>query len=128
MVRGYHVYNDIWTAVVDEELDCRCERLNTTDRFAVAVVKGHTTVGHILRKISSVCLTFLRKNGSIRCRIAGPRRYSADLPQGGLEIPCVLCFRGCNEITQKAKKFIDIGLATTSTPTEKGERQKDNIN
>ena len=28
----------------------------------------------------------------IRSRVNGTRRYSADIPQGGLEIPCVLTF------------------------------------
>ena len=38
----------------------------------------------------------------IQCRVAGRRRYSADLPQGGLEIPCVLILEGkCKEL----KKF-----------------------
>ena len=39
MVRGYHVYKDIWTAAVGEELTCRREKFNAADPFAVAVVK-----------------------------------------------------------------------------------------
>ena len=55
MVRGYHVYKDIWTAV---ELICWREPFNTADPFAVAVVKNGTAVGHVPRKISCVCLLF----------------------------------------------------------------------
>ena len=35
-IRGYHVYQDIWEAAVDEELVCRPERSNAHDRYAVA--------------------------------------------------------------------------------------------
>ena len=55
---------------------------NLADRFAVAVMKGGTVVGHILR---SVCSIFIRKGGSIFCLTTGSRRFSSDLPQGGLE-------------------------------------------
>ena len=47
MIRGYHVYRDVWSAVVDEELACKREPFNASDPFAVAVVKGDTTIGHV---------------------------------------------------------------------------------
>ena len=50
MIRGYHVYSDVWSAVV-EELACKQKPFNTSDPFAVAVVKNDTTVDHIPRKI-----------------------------------------------------------------------------
>ena len=34
------------------------------------------------------------------------RRYSYELPQGGMEIPCLLKFRGNNDIIQKVKKLL----------------------
>ena len=36
MVRGYHAYKDIWTAVNGEELPCQREDGNRVDAFAVA--------------------------------------------------------------------------------------------
>lgn len=36
-------------------------------------------------------------------RIMGTREYSADLPQGGLEIPCVLTFECDKEVTKIRK-------------------------
>ncbi len=48
MVRGYHAYKDIWTAVVGEELPCQRERAgNPPDPFAVAVLKDEAIVGHV---------------------------------------------------------------------------------
>lgn len=38
----------------------------------------------------------------------GSRRYSSDLPQGGLEIPCVLTFSGEQTRIDKVKKAITI--------------------
>lgn len=42
----------------------------------------------------------------MHCIVTGGRRYSADLPQGGLEIPCKLHFEGkSKEITKVKKHF-----------------------
>ena len=65
VVRGCHEYKDIWVAVVGEK---SCLPCNREDRFAVAVVKDSNVVGHIPRKISSICSVLvaqvltLRKN------------------------------------------------------------------
>ena len=48
---------------------------------------------------------FLGKSGSsISCVVTGPRRYSRDLPQGGLEIPCTLEFKGDKVSIDKVRK------------------------
>ena len=91
-VRGYHRYRELWDAVVGEELGCQRERGNATDMYAVAVIKDSTIVGHLPRKISKICALFIRRGGAIHCRVTGRRKYSTDLPQGGVEIPCLLLF------------------------------------
>lgn len=101
MIRGYHEYNCIWeNPSVEDYLLCEREIGNPHDTHAVAIkgsVAGDTTgavttVGHIPRKISAICSIFIRRGGSITCVVNGSRHYSADLPQGGLEIPCILKF------------------------------------
>ena len=116
MVRGYHVYQDIWTAVVGEEFPCKQEAGNTFDPFAVAVMRGdtNTVIGHVPRRISSICSLFLRKEGSITCQVTGHRRFSEDLVQGGLEIACLLRFHGDTKVTAKAKKLVESALLTTT--------------
>ena len=47
MVRGYHVYEEIWDASIGEELLCAREPTNPHDPFAVAVVKSDQTVGQV---------------------------------------------------------------------------------
>ena len=51
-VNGYHVYKDIWNAALGEELQCQRERGNSSDLYAVAVLKDRTIVGHLPRKMT----------------------------------------------------------------------------
>ena len=124
MVRGYHVYRDIWTAAEGEEFPCKREVVNAFDPFAVAVMRGDTVIGHVPRKISSICSLFLRKEGSITCQVAGCKRYSEDLPQGGLEVPCLLRFEGDTKVTDKAKKLVESALSTTTVDLVANKRRK----
>ena len=76
MIRGYHWYNAIWEATIGEVLPCKMELSNPEDRFAVAVCKHDITVGHVPRRISSICSSLLWRGGTITCRVTGARRYS----------------------------------------------------
>ena len=109
-VRGYHIYKNVWDAVIGE-LQCERELANECDRYAVAVRKDGTIIGHLPRAISRACSLFLRRGNSITCRVTGHRRYSADLPQGGLEVPCILHFEGEVKDIAKLKKFVKPKLA-----------------
>ncbi len=84
MVRGYHTYQSVWTAVVREKLPCQRETVNPRGPFAVAVLKDVAIVGHVPRKI------FLRRNGSISCRLTESRRYFKDLVAGGSDTACCM--------------------------------------
>ena len=68
MVRGYHEYQSIWSAVIREELPCRIELSNPHDLFAIAICKSDVVVGHVPRRISSICSSFLQRGGTIRAR------------------------------------------------------------
>ena len=105
-IRGYHIYKNVWVSVVGEVLECERQQQNDKDRYAVAVKKDRTIIGHLPRKISRVCLLFLRRGGSIRCIVIERRRYSSDLPQGGLEIPCRLLFMGEQNEIKKLKVLL----------------------
>ena len=96
-VRGHHVYKRVWRATVDKQLECEPEARNK-DLYAVAVMKNDEVVGHVPRKISAACTLFIKKRGIIDCIVTGRRCYSSDLPQGGLEVPCVYQFHGNSEL------------------------------
>ena len=102
-IRGYHIYSHIWTAVVGEELNCQRETTSPSDRYAVAVVRSGQVIGHLPLKVSRACSLFIRRGGSITCVVTGSRRYSSDLPQGGLEIPCKVKFTASK--TEELKKL-----------------------
>ena len=106
MVRGYHAYKDVWDATIGEQLPCQSEHGNAQDAFAVAVLKDGAIVGHVPRKISAACSMFLRRGGSISCQVTESKRYSADLPQGGLEMPCMLVFVGSAKDAAKVEKLV----------------------
>ena len=83
----------IWEAAVGETLSCVREPRNARDRYAVAVEKdgrhGHWTLAQeglaCLRSIAEARREYL-------VCVTGKQRYSADLPQGGVEIPCFVLF------------------------------------
>ena len=87
---------------------CEREPTNERDRYAVAVIKSGVVIGHLPRKISRACSIFLRRGGSLHCTVIGGRRYSYDLPQGGLEIPCTLTFEGKKREIEKLKRVLKI--------------------
>ena len=73
MIRGYHVYQEIWDPFLGEELTCQRETVNRQDPFAVALVRStpvRTVVGHVPRKISSVCSMFWLGAGEFTVELA----------------------------------------------------------
>ena len=64
-VRGYHVYHHIWDALIREELPCEREADNYADSSAVAVVQRRNVVGHVLRRISTICSLFCEEEAQL---------------------------------------------------------------
>ena len=91
--------------VLGEVLITERELHNMADRYAVAVKKHGETVGHLPRIISRLCSMFIDQGGDITCVVTGNRRYSSDLVQEGLEIPCNIIFRGKERLASKIKKL-----------------------
>ena len=93
-------------AAVDEHFTCERELLNTSDTYVVAVLKDDVVVGHLPRQLSWILSLFLLKNGTVDCVVIGGRRYTSDLPQEGLEIPCKLIFNGKRDDIKKLKHLL----------------------
>lgn len=62
------------------------------------------TVGHLPQEIFQVCSMFIQRGGEIIATVTGRRRYSHDLLQGDLEIPCDLTFSGEAQEILKLKR------------------------
>ena len=124
-VRGHHVYKLTWKPKIGEKLQCYKEEDNLHDRYTVAVTKGEskTIVGHVPCKISAACYLFLEKEeNSIVCKVTGERVFSKDLPQGGLQVPCALTFRGRAKEVHKIVKLLKPAAVCDPTlppPTKK---------
>lgn len=122
-VRGYHVHKDKWEASVGEELSCQRERGNLVDSFAISVVKDGDVVGNLPQKISSICFTFLR-NGMVTCQVTGSMRYSTNLPQGELEVPCILVFRWDAKRMDEARRILEFALASNKEDMNPSKKRK----
>ena len=85
-IRGFHVYKSLCTPEIGEELSTVQETSNKHDRFAVTIRKGTLTIGHVPAEISKVCWFFLRRGGTIKCRMSTDRHRRSPLEQGGLEV------------------------------------------
>ena len=52
-------YKDIWNpirSIVSETLNCKREVKNPQDHYAVGLWEYGTTIGHVLRVISCICM------------------------------------------------------------------------
>ena len=56
-VRGYHIYQDrrVPVIIIEERLFCQNERGNIEDPYAVAILNDGIVVGHVPRKINTMC-------------------------------------------------------------------------
>ena len=60
VIRGYHVYKDVWEPEIGEEFECQIEETNGYDKNAVAVVKNANIIGHIPRENAKVSQFFFK--------------------------------------------------------------------
>ena len=73
-IRGYHVYQHIWTPVEGETYSCTCEPRNEQDCNAVAVMYEDRVVGYIPLVISKYISLFLTLPGSfLETKVTGKR-------------------------------------------------------
>ena len=86
-IRGYHVYQHIWTPVEGETYSCTCEPGNEPDCNAVAVMYEDRVVGHIPLAISKCISLFLTLLGSLLETKVTEKRINRGGGYG-LEVPC----------------------------------------
>ena len=113
------VDGDVWERVMCQRVphlptavECQRECGNAADTNAISVIREGTVIGHLPRKTSRMCTLFIRRGGVIHCRVTG-RRYSSNLTQGGLEIPCFLSFEGVAKGIKKVVKLLSHKCSNT---------------
>ena len=116
-------YQEVWVPVIDKTLSCCREVGNPHDPFAVKVIKAGTTVGHLPKKNQ---LYFFSVHVGWWVKVTNPHlRYSSDLVQGGLEIPCIVTLQGTKELIDKARKLLTISSKIDITATDKKPSSKE---
>lgn len=92
-LRGYHVYQEIWTPIVGERLHCRRERNNRHDRYAIA---AHTKlpgsiiesiVGHLPKELFRITYYIIEHGTRVSARVISAHQRKSPIIKGGLEIP-----------------------------------------
>ena len=106
VIRGHHIYKEIWVPVIGECVQCKIEPGNDHNLYAVAMRKHDRIVGHVPRTISTLCHLFLSSIGTINCIVNDVRRYSTDLPQAGLDVPCKLTFQGNQAMIEEVNRLL----------------------
>ena len=76
VIQGHHEYKRVWeNPSEDDELICEGEIGNAHDTHAVAIWKDidqeTRIVGHVPRKIASLCSILIRRGGTICCKVNG---------------------------------------------------------
>ena len=89
VIRGFHVYQKVLEPQLNEELHCLLEPVNEYDKKCSCIVRDDQIVGHIPQVNSKVCAFYIRRGGTIKCRVIGKRQHGL-----GLEIPCIYIFKG----------------------------------
>ena len=97
-VRGYHVYQDVFTPSIGEKLVAKREFNNTMDKHAVKVVKGDETLGHLPCNFSRIVWYFLARSAEISVEVIGRRRC------GRMEVPWQFEFNSSNKVKMKLLK------------------------
>lgn len=119
VIRGHHVYKEVWDPRRGDKFCLKIEQFNRHDRYAVAiVVDENTTVGHVPREISKVFYYFLKCNGTICGEVTGKRQKST-IEGKGLEVPCKYEFTAASRIVGKLSKLLQ---------EKKGQHEKLKLN
>ena len=100
VVRGHHIYKEIWLPFVGERLSVSHEEGNGHDRHAVKIARDGVIVGHVPREISREVWFFIAHGGSVICEITGHRQHGI-----GLEVPCTYTFYGKKKLVKKFQQL-----------------------
>ena len=98
--RGFHVYRNIWSLKIGQNLVARQEVGNDHDSFAMSAgvniprkLTNFDIVRHIPREISRSCRYFVNYGGYIEARVQESKYRPSHIPYGGLEIPITLIIK-----------------------------------
>ena len=83
------------------------------DKYSIAAVLDNgQTIGHVPKFLSQLIFFFLKYEGTLSIKVTGERRFSFDLPQGGMEMPADFVFKTVdaklhNQMREKVLKELE---------------------
>ena len=91
VIRGHHVYNEVWTTVCGEILEVTKEGDNVHDRRAVAVLRSRGSenicVGQVPGELSRTFWHFLSHSGEIMCEVTGRKTWQRTRNSLCIQVP-----------------------------------------
>ena len=93
VLRGFHVYEELWNPRLNEKLDTIHEENNPHDRYAVAAIRKTVSrltpviVGHLPREFSRFTRFIILHGATVKVKVSDTKYRRSPLIQGGLEIP-----------------------------------------
>ena len=104
VVRGHHVYKEIWTPELGE-VQTVCKELdNIHDRHAICVKKDRAIVGYVPRELSRTMDVFIEKGGVVTCTVCHRETQKGK----GLEVPCVYCLEAKKRLMTKVQRYLRV--------------------
>ena len=85
---------------------------------AIAIISNNPTVEHVPKFLSKLTFFFLKQEATLTVKVTGERRYSFDLPQGGMEIPAEFIYKS------EKKELIDQMKEKTLEEIKKYEERR----
>ena len=76
----------------------------------MALKYSGVTMGHVPKFLSKITYFYIRNGGKLLVRITGRRRFSNDLPQGGMELPALYKFKSKNSKALLRKLLMSIKM------------------
>ena len=119
IIRGHHVYKEVWDATIGEMLEAASddrEEAKEYDKYAVGLYKRDLLVGHIPIEISSLCFHFINQDPGNKIKALITRKRQREI---GLVVPAKLIFItnnkrfsevSENELIKRKNKFPTVTL------------------
>ena len=74
------------------------------DKYSIAVLANGQSIGHVPKFLLLLIFFFLKYEGMLSKKVTGERRFSFDLPQGGIEIPADFVFKTVDTKLHKQRR------------------------
>ena len=104
-IKGYHVYQEVWSPELHEMLSSVPEPRNIVDKYAVSVQRDDEVVGHLMKgksgRFAKTIFYFLRADKKNDCTVVVTDKAINRGDGEGMQVPCTLNFKG-------HRKWIDI--------------------